>query len=616
MKLVSVTLSNFRGYGDPVRIPISDLTAFVGRNDVGKSTILEALEVFFNNEAVKIDPSDRCVRVGDRAVEIACEFDQLPENVIIDTMSETTLAEELLLNTRGNLEIAKRYDCSGAKAKESVFARAVHPTEVKSKDLLQKKNAELKITATNLGATAEDARSNASLRRAIRDVIPDLQLQEVLVPLDKEDAKQAWEVLKKQLPAFALFQSDRQSKDDDGEVQNPLKAAIVEAIALVEHEMDRIRDTVQEYALKVASRTLDKLRELDPTLASQLTPQFKSEPTYTGFKITLTGDDEIPINKRGSGVRRLILLSFFRAEAEHRQLSLGAPGVIYAIEEPESSQHPNYQRMLISALIQLSQLENVQVIITTHVPGIAAILPQDSLRLVERTDQGYPIVREPNDDTLRAIADSLGVLPDNRVQVLLYLEGPHDVSFLDRMGAVLRTVRPEIPIPSTDPRIGIIITGGGNLKHWVNHRYLRALKKPEVHIYDRDKKTNPGNQPLVTQLLQQGQKAFLTTKREAENYLHPDAVNEGCGHQLASANWDWDDVPALLAEAVHSADPSSNPWDRLDEKARKKKCSNAKERLNIEAADKMTVDRLKASDPTDEIEGWFDALLCHMSAIP
>ncbi|MHB8392242.1 MAG: AAA family ATPase [Acidobacteriaceae bacterium] len=35
--------------------------------------------------------------------------------------------------------------------------------------------------------------------------------------------------------------------------------------------------------------------------------------------MTLTGDDQIPINKRGSGVRRLVLLSFFRAEAERHR---------------------------------------------------------------------------------------------------------------------------------------------------------------------------------------------------------------------------------------------------------------------------------------------------------
>lgn len=48
MRLKSFSLKNFRGYRNEVRINMSDLTVFVGRNDIGKSTILEALDIFFN----------------------------------------------------------------------------------------------------------------------------------------------------------------------------------------------------------------------------------------------------------------------------------------------------------------------------------------------------------------------------------------------------------------------------------------------------------------------------------------------------------------------------------------------------------------------------------------
>lgn len=46
MRLKSFSLKNFRGYRNEVRINMSDLTVFVGRNDIGKSTILEALDIF------------------------------------------------------------------------------------------------------------------------------------------------------------------------------------------------------------------------------------------------------------------------------------------------------------------------------------------------------------------------------------------------------------------------------------------------------------------------------------------------------------------------------------------------------------------------------------------
>ncbi|GBD95464.1 hypothetical protein BMS3Abin06_00336 [bacterium BMS3Abin06] len=93
---------------------------------------------------------------------------------------------------------------------------------------------------------------------------------------------------------------------------------------------------------------------MDASLASQLNPQFTAPKWESLFKASITGDDDIPINKRGSGVKRLILLNFFRAKAEQVAREKVRHDIIYAIEEPETSQHPNNQRMLLRALSDLS----------------------------------------------------------------------------------------------------------------------------------------------------------------------------------------------------------------------------------------------------------------------
>ncbi|NRG47756.1 AAA family ATPase, partial [Bacillus sp. CRN 9] len=61
MKLEKVILENFRSYEERISVDINDLTSFIGKNDIGKSTILEALEIFFNNTVVKIEQEDLCV---------------------------------------------------------------------------------------------------------------------------------------------------------------------------------------------------------------------------------------------------------------------------------------------------------------------------------------------------------------------------------------------------------------------------------------------------------------------------------------------------------------------------------------------------------------------------
>lgn len=55
MILKSVKLKNFRCYKDEVIVPFKEITGLIGKNDAGKSTILEALEIFFNNSIISCE---------------------------------------------------------------------------------------------------------------------------------------------------------------------------------------------------------------------------------------------------------------------------------------------------------------------------------------------------------------------------------------------------------------------------------------------------------------------------------------------------------------------------------------------------------------------------------
>lgn len=73
MRLESIEISNLRCYRGKVTVGFVDLTTFVGKNDIGKSSVLEALEIFFNNEIIKIEQGDANIYSGDSKVTIACE---------------------------------------------------------------------------------------------------------------------------------------------------------------------------------------------------------------------------------------------------------------------------------------------------------------------------------------------------------------------------------------------------------------------------------------------------------------------------------------------------------------------------------------------------------------
>ncbi|MDD2815760.1 MAG: AAA family ATPase [Thiotrichaceae bacterium] len=102
MKLVSVSIKNFRCYKDEFTLSIGDLTTFIGRNDIGKSTVLEALNAFFNDVLEQADLNTQCNE--NELVEITCEFLGFPEKITIDSSSETTFKDEYLLTSRNNIK--------------------------------------------------------------------------------------------------------------------------------------------------------------------------------------------------------------------------------------------------------------------------------------------------------------------------------------------------------------------------------------------------------------------------------------------------------------------------------------------------------------------------------
>ena len=250
----------------------------------------------------------------------------------------------------------------------------------------------------------------------------DLQLATKLVPVAKEDGKRIWDKLKEKLPLFALFQSDRPSLDSDSEIQDPMKYAVATALAEanVAQKLSEVVEAVRSSAIELANRTQQTLARIDRNLASSLTPEFKSDPKWAGlFSLSLLSDEGIPVNKRGSGVRRLILVSFFRAEAERNVESGQTPNIIYALEEPETSQHPNNQKILLESFEDLSVEPGRQVILTTHSPGFASDLPLSSFRFIQAGADGERKITQGTDTSWEDIARTLGVTPDNRVKVLV-----------------------------------------------------------------------------------------------------------------------------------------------------------------------------------------------------
>lgn len=613
MKLKIVTVANFRCYKAPLSVAFDDMTTLVGRNDSGKSTLLDALEVFFNDKA--LDKNDAAKGGNPKAVTITCTFTSLPPQLVLDETVVTSLADEHLLNPNGDLEITKIFNCSIEKPKlNSLRVKAFHPTADGAKDLLGLKIDELKARAAQVGVDLDAVNKTVKreLRQAIRAKMDSLSLANTDVVLigdgidEKSNASKVWEGLKAALPLYALFKSDRQSSDQDAEAQDPLKIAIKEALAVKAGELQAVMTFVEQEVKKVADLTLKKLQEMDGGVAATLDPKFEKPNWSTLIKASITGDDEIPLNKRGSGVRRLILLNFFRAKAERAMREKQAHSAIYAVEEPETSQHPHNQRMLMRALQQLA-ISDDQVIVSTHTPMLARAVPSTSLRFIAKnTDGSRSIQAGGAEEVNKAIALSLGVLPDHSVKMFVVVEGVHDIGFLKSLSRMFRSHgTPVVDLDALELAGELVFVpagGSNNLAYWASR--LSKLNRPEFHLFDRDAPaaSPPKHQEKIEAVNQRaGCKAVSTSRLELENFVHYQAINtcaavHGIICNLGAPYGTDDDVPQLLTAELNQHAPAHAKWGQTRVKAW----------LAESVVSTMTPEMVTQVDPSGELLGWMN----------
>ena len=330
---------------------------------------------------------------------------------------------------------------------------------------------------------------------------------------------------------------------------------------------------------------------MNPEIANQLKPNIpKLEDLKWAdvFKnISILSDDDIPLNKRGSGVKRLVLLNFFRAEADRRKYERNVANVIYAIEEPETSQHPDHQKLLINAFIELSQTNNTQIILTTHSPAIAQLLPTDTLKLIKKDSKGLGIYSDAN--ILSEIVQTLGVLP-TLSKVVICVEGENDRNFLMNINQNIPELKQIIDFQNI--QISIIPMLGSNLKNWVERDYLKNSNVIEFHLYDKDKDFKYQGEIDAINNRQDKSCGKLTNKREFENYIHKSLI-ESCqefGEVSCSSISDWDneDIPIFILKKCQKNE------------------SVIKQILNDKLSRSMTKKLFEDLTAWDEVKGWFE----------
>lgn len=251
MKLRKINIENFRCYKDETEVEIEDLTVFVGANDSGKSSILEALDIFFNEGRAEIRFTEDDINIharmeGKHDVKITCVFEDIPEQFL------RRLEENNIPINDSSITISKTFGKN-------------NKTFLNGEELSKKLIGEIKDY----------------------------------------------------LPIYGLFKVDRTNTDDNPEIKDPLMFAVEKSLKEqeIKYKLQEVAEKIKKAIEDVANGTLDKLKKLNGNIATELNvyiPDIEELKWRDVFKrIGIYSDKGILLNKRGSGVRRLILLSFF-----------------------------------------------------------------------------------------------------------------------------------------------------------------------------------------------------------------------------------------------------------------------------------------------------------------
>lgn len=530
MKLVKCRIENFRSY-ENVEFNFSDLSVIIGKNDVGKSTLFDALDIFFENN--KASEDDVNINSSENQFSITCFFKIESEMQInIDSsdseQTQTTLESEYLLNQEGLLQIKKIWE-KGKLSKTYIVCN--YPTNWE-KPLITLKIQELRKLLS------KESEVNQNIKKEIRNFLFSQEAlnfieQEIDISTKETDIVSIYSKLKDKMPNLLLFKADRTNTDKDNEITQITKAITQNAISEIEQKFNDMKENILSDIKDFANATLERLKSFDKDIVKDLTPDITSKELSSLFSYEFKSDNGISFNKRGSGVKRLFLLSFFLEDAERKHQS----NMIYAIEEPETSQHPNYQRIIIESLQKLAQNQGRQILLTTHTPEIVRMVNKENIIFIQKDNESKRIVHHGDEIDTEVLADTLGVLPYLLYQRVIFVEGETDVKFLNNLNDKFECLREIFDLKTITL---IPMRGGGNVKNWMTEDYLKQSNVKCLYFLDRDDRIEDIEREDL----------IKTKKREIENYYPVNVLEAYFKKKLG-------------VDSVFSDDFKKN-WDNMD----------------------------------------------------
>lgn len=505
MYISNLTLKNFRSFKKEKTINFHEGTnVIIGHNNAGKTTIIKALELLFNNKKTKK------LSIDDFNKKTTCEQlkKEPPKVTITATLTESndegTYSDDLVTVSTWLTKLESPYE-----------ARITYEFFLPEKEL-----EDYRDTMNNIGTNDINDYWNEIQHSYLRKYIHKVYVGDPIYrnPIDSESINKF---------AFQFLTAIRDVERDLFTGSNTLLKEVIDFFMDYEIKINatlnqsqknlQIQERKKQFSkeaqslIKVLQKRMEKgkdhmLRYVKNTGASfdQMQPAFEGNildtELYSALKLIVENETGIrlPAINNGLGYNNLIYISLLLAKMQKDASGdyLGSNAKIFsilAIEEPEAHLHPNMQYKFLKFLKQNRESEVRQIFITSHSPNITAAVDLDDI-IVLYKDQDEIEVAYPG----KVFGEN-----EEDIKSKKYVERFLDVTKADLFFAknimLVEGLAEQLLLPSfseslgqdlTDTHTSIINIGGRYFDHFLKlfdkSRNGNAIKKKVACITDVD----------------------------------------------------------------------------------------------------------------------------------
>ena len=479
MYISKIALTNYRGVKEKREINLSRFSSIVGKNDAGKTIILNAIASFLDLKSFPIAMTDFNLIDGPITMEFvftSSELIDLLSTKIKSKVKKTEGLDEFIQDfIFDDTIVYKREVNSQGKSwtSERVLLNDFVRDDLKGLYFKSDEEISLIIESNTIKVPVEGKGRNSKAEK----------IKHIKLHFSEEPRDDFWII--DDMKIGSLFPDVEMFKADYGlEADTKFKTASVteiddyftrEQVRLmvfqneIDIEMKKEAAILKSYMQEYASNLMDI--DIKSNIA------WKDAIKSVDVSFQFNGDDKfIPMTHKGTGYRRLFMVARFRYLAEKSK----GNNIIYLIEEPETFLHPTAQQDLLKALKELSQ-EN-QVVTTTHSPVFAGATDVEGVVLCTKVGQSnYENVNVGNEqDFLFKVIDELGIKPSfnlrDHFDKILFVEGQDDGTFYKLIASILLNMDLK--------NILILPCGGSSVESFINIEYFLAyLRTGHFVIY-------------------------------------------------------------------------------------------------------------------------------------